>query len=186
MYNTTALHIKQHYFLLYFVKFCFISTKLSLMPCNIPTSVLFWLCSWYRTRVILCMFPLRFVRFARMLSFWLKNNESKNFSADEVFALLILLAVSLEAINNIVTTAADLLTTLMYPITNASIWYFFNFSIVKNISLGSTLMLHDASVLHQGTTNYRSIQELDDAHNFRRWKGVICSTVITWSRFFVL
>ena len=40
-----------------------------------------------------------------MLPFWSKNNESKNSSADGAFASLILLAVSLEAINNIAAKA---------------------------------------------------------------------------------
>ena len=53
-----------------------------------------------------------------MLSFWLKNNETKTVSADGLLTLLIFLAVSLDVKNKIVTTAADLSTTLMYPITN--------------------------------------------------------------------
>lgn len=94
-----------------------------------------------------------------MLSFWLQNNETKTVSADGLLTLLIFLAVSLDVKNKIVTTAADLSTTLMYPTNNVSICSFICFFIVKNIFLASMLILHDNSVLNGGTSESPQITQ---------------------------
>ena len=59
-------------------------------------------------------------QFGKNVAILVKNSESKHSSADGVFAWLILLGVSLVAINDIVTKAEDLSNCRRYPITNLS------------------------------------------------------------------
>ena len=178
----TTLSTEKQYFLFIFVKvLCLMSIKLSLMPCNTPVLFFFQVCLWWQTRVILCIFPFTSASLARMLPFCPKNKESKNSSADGVFAWLVLLAVSFEAINNIFTKAADFSTCLRYPIINLTCKCFSSFKhlmffMVKNLSLASVLTLHDISVFCRGTSESSQITQASRkwhmcvAHHESKWK----------------